>query len=145
MGLQGGAWTFEAGSPPLDAVVAALRDRTGLDLKSAYDEDDDLTCVETAQARAMLLHWERTDHRIAVCTPIPLHPYLWAHLDKAMAQLGGVFDTSDDVHSPPEPLRPAFDRPWPDLSWRQRALLRHPFLKEIAPLRNLIVERRGHR
>lgn len=145
MGLQGGAWTFENGSPPLEAVVAVLRARTGLDLTSKYDENDDLICVESAQARTMLVHWERTDHRLAVCTPIPLHPYLWAHLDKAMVHLGGVFDTSGAVHSPPESLRPAFDRPWPDLTWHQRALLSRPLLKEIGPLRDLIVERRGHR
>ncbi|SDD72918.1 hypothetical protein [Rhodospira trueperi] len=141
MGLQGGAWTFKAGSPSLEAVVDALRDRTALDLESEYDEDDDLICVEAPQVRTMLLHWERTEHRIAVCTPIPLHPYVWGHLDKAMVHLGGVFDTSDAVHSPPETLRPAFDRPWPDLTWRQRALLRRPLLKEIGPLRDRIVER----
>jgi hypothetical protein len=145
MGLQGGAWIFEAGSPFLEAVVAALRERTGLDLESEYDEDDNLICVESAQARTMLVHWERTEHRIGVCTPIPLNPYVWGHLDQAMAQLGGVFDTSDAVHSPPETLRPAFDCRWPDLTWHQRALLSRPLLKEIGPLRDRIVERRGRR
>ncbi|KAA5607297.1 hypothetical protein F1188_00560 [Roseospira marina] len=123
--------------------MAALREQTGLDLTPTYDEDGALSSVEAPQVRSMLLHWARSDHRIAVSTPIPLNPYLWSHLDTAMMSLGGVFDRSDDIVSAPEPLRPAFDRPWSALTWRQRALLGRPFLREIGPLREGIVQRRG--
>ena len=122
MGLVQGEWTFaDSAAPPLEAVLEALRSRTGLAV--VRDGSTESDWVELPLLRASLLEWQRDPGRIEVRGFIPPHPYLWVQLNEAMASLGGTPSRNTRAFLADFPA-PALRRPWAELTRVQRFALR---------------------
>lgn len=134
MGVVYGEWVFPAGAVPApEAVVERLGARMGLPIESSHDDAGRLISADVAVLGESLFDWEVWDERIAVCSFIPAHPYLWAQLGAAMSDLGGRVSEAGNAWRS-EPDNEIFRRPWGELSRRQRLILRLPTIGTWRPL-----------
>ena len=139
MGAIRAEWVFpEAQAPELDAVVEALSKEMGLQVKATHDDNGALIRTDIPVINEVLFAWERQENRIRLFSPLPGHPYVWARLNAVMEDSGGRII---DGLSPwrPELNKRALDRPWSELTKRQRFLLRLPAIAAWRPFDFLAV------
>ena len=138
MGIIYGEWCFPTDeTPALDAVIDALRRRSGLAVNCTYDDDGTLLCADLPLIRESLILWNRESGRITLHSFIPAHPFLWVQVNAAMTELGGHI--GEQAHAwRPETDNPVLERHWSELTWRQRFLLRIPTVGAWRPLDSLL-------
>ena len=142
MGVIHGEWVFDAsGAPSPESVVDALRGRSGLAISCTYGDDGSMGRVDMPQIRESLFGWTHDSDRLSVRSFIPAHPYLWTQLHAVMAELGGR------VSETPYAWRPdaddgKLDRPWLELSRRQRFVLGMPTIGAWRPF-DFLAQRQG--
>jgi len=142
MGVVVGEWVFPDGEAPgLDAVADALQARTGLAVDRTHHADGQLEHVDFPVIRESLFDWQRQPDRVEVRGFIPPHPYLWTQLHAVMTGFGGRIGDSAIAWRPTSPA-PAFERPWGELTRRQRFILRLPGIGASRPL-DFLAERDG--
>lgn len=134
MGVIFGEWVFPDGNvPDPDAVANALADRTGLAVECTRDAEGNLETADIPLIKESLFDWQVQTDRIQVRSFIPAHPYLWAHLDAAIRQLGGQTSDNTVAWRPTSPAS-SIERPWTELTRRQRFILRLPTIGAWRPL-----------
>lgn len=142
MGCIRGEWIFPADdAPPLDAIIESLGDRTGLAIDVTRDDDGLLSMANVPVIKEILFDWDRQPNRIRVHSLLPGHPYIWAQLNNVMTGFGGQISDDRIAWRPASSMR-AFDRPWTELSKRQRFVLRLPTIGASRPL-DFLAEREG--
>lgn len=137
-----GTWFFpDRQIPDLDAVIAALSARMGLAVECIHDDDGALLRADVPMIKEILFFWDPQPDRIEVHSPVPGHPFLWVHLNAVMEDFGGrISDTASPWRS--ELDKSALDRPWAELSKRQRFILRLPTIGRWRPLDRLATRER---
>ena len=142
MGSIRGEWVFPDGAvPTLDDIVEALGVRMGLAVKATHDDDGTLVRADVPVINEFLFGWDRKPDRILVHSLLPGHPYVWAQLNAVMEDSGGRI--SDTVSAwRPELDTSALERPWSELSGRQRLVLRLPTIGAWRPL-DFLAQRGG--
>ena len=142
MGVIHGEWTFDpSAAPSPESVVKALRDRSGLAISCAYGDDGSLGRVEIPQIRESLFGWTHAPGRLSVRSFIPAHPYLWTQLNAVMTEMGGRISETPYAWKP-EPGDSLLDRPWQELSSRQRFVLGMPTIGAWRPF-DFLAQRQG--
>lgn len=134
MGVIVGEWVFpDRSAPGLDEIADALRARTGLTVDCTHNSDGQLDYLDMPLIKESLFEWQRQEDRIQVHSFVPAHPYLWLQLDAVMHGFGGRISDSTIAWRPETPT-PALDRPWSELTRRQRFILRLPSVFAARPL-----------
>ena len=134
MGVIFGEWLFPEGNAPTpDAVADALAVRTGLAVDRSRDADGSLEVVDFPIIKESLFDWQIDSDRVQVRSFIPAHPYLWGQLHAVMGSFGGQASDNPVAWRPDSPAL-ALDRPWPELTRKQRFILRLPSILAWRPL-----------
>lgn len=142
MGVIHGEWTFDTlDAPSPENVVEALRDRSGLEISCTYGDDGSLGRVDMPQIRESLFGWTHAPDRLSVRSFIPAHPYLWTQLQAVMTELGGRISETTYAWRP-ETHDSRLDRPWLELSRRQRFVLAMPTIGAWRPF-DFLAQRQG--
>ncbi len=131
VGVTVGEWVFSGhDAPDLAAIGDALRRNTGL----VVEEDHRWAppALTVPALRETLFDWEIAPDRITVHSFIPAHPFLWEHLDMALAAFGGM-PSGDAIAFRPDPSRAWLRRRWDALSRRNRRILGLPSVLAARP------------
>lgn len=133
-GMLTGAWYFpDRQIPDLDAVIEALSTRMELAVKCIHDDGGALLRADVPMIREILLFWDPRPDRIEVHCPVPGHLFLWVQLNAVMEDFGGrIGETVSPWRS--ELDKGGLDRPWTELTKRQRFILRLPTIGRWRPL-----------
>lgn len=131
MALVIGEWRFQSGAvPDLPAIADALRRAMRLEVTEEGAGREAALFVPKLGER--LFDWQLEPDRIAVHSFAPAHPYLWEHLDAVLGAAGGRIGEAAQFWRP-DPARATLRRPWPELTLRERFLLRLPTIAASRP------------
>ena len=123
MGIAGMRWQFEHGPPTLAQFAGRLSAGCGLPITIHADNttSGELT-VGTLGSQINVTTAE--DGALSLLFELDESPFLWTHLEAALAELGGQRDSSENLGEADPP--PAWaTRPWSEISAWRRFTLRH--------------------